>query len=210
MIFLSRVVINSVVPQRRKMLYDCYELHRSIMSAFPDEKGDARRNFDVLFSIQIKENIAELIVQSSIKPDWEQSSLNPRFTDETFRCKEIGGIIEEALKKQKFFLFQLTASPTKKIYSEGKNSKRILLTKEEEQIDWLTRKGQQNGFEISLPSIALHPFEAKSGRKKGIFFRSIQFSGKLIVTEPTRFLNALVGGIGSEKAFGCGLLMLSR
>jgi CRISPR system Cascade subunit CasE len=210
MIFLSRIIINSVVPQRQKILNDFYELHRSIMSAFPDEKGDARQKFNVLFSIRIKENIAEIIAQSGIKPDWEKSSICPRYANETWGCKEIGGIVEEAVKKRKIFSFQLVASPTKKISSEGKNSKRVLLNKEEDQIDWLIRKGQQNGFEVSLPSIILRPSEVKSGRKKEVFFRSVEFSGNLAVTEPKQFLEALVKGIGSEKAFGCGLLMLSR
>jgi CRISPR system Cascade subunit CasE len=179
------------------------------MSAFPDEKGDARQKFNVLFLIKIKENIAEIIVQSGIKPDWERSSLCPRYTNETWECKEIGGIIEAAVKKRKTFSFQLVASPTKKIALEGKNSKRVLLHKEEDQIDWLIRKGCQNGFEVSLPSIILRPPEAKSGRKKEVFFRSVEFSGNLAVTEPKLFFEALVKGIGSEKAFGCGLLMLS-
>lgn len=210
MIFLSRIIINSSAPQRRRILNDCYELHRSIMSAFPDEKGDARQKFDVLFSIRIKENTAEIIVQSCIKPDWEKSSLCPCYTNETWRCKEIGGIIEEVVMKRKTFSFQLVASPTKKISSEGKNSKRVLLNKEEDQIDWLIRKGQQNGFEVPLSSIAVCPSEVKSGRKKGVFFRSVEYSGNLVVTEPIRFYEALVKGIGSEKAFGCGLLMLLR
>lgn len=209
MIFLSRVIINSVAPQRRKMLNDCYELHRSIMSAFPDEKGDARKKFNVLFSMRIKENMAEIIVQSGIKPDWEKSSLCPRYANETWECKEIGGIIEEAVKKRKTFSFRLVASPTKKIASEGKNSKRVLLYKEEDQIDWLIRKGRQNGFEVSLSSIVLRPPEIKSGRKKEVFFRSVEFSGNLVVTEPKLFFEALVKGVGSEKAFGCGFLMLS-
>lgn len=210
MIYLSRITINSIVPQRRKMLIDCYELHRSIMSAFPDEKGDARQKFDVLFYIRTGENSAELIVQSSIKPDWEQSALNPRYANEIYGCKEISKIIEEALKRENTFSFHLTASPTKKIYFEGKNSKRILLTTEEEQIAWLIRKGQKNGFEVALSSISLRPSEAKSGRKKGVFFRSVEFSGKLFVIEHSQFQDALVKGIGSEKAFGCGLLMFSR
>lgn len=209
MIFLSRVIINSVAPQRRKMLNDCYELHRSIMSAFPDEKGNARQKFNVLFSMRTKENTTEIIVQSGIKPDWERSSLCPRYANERWECKEIGGIIEAAVKKRKTFFFQLVASPTKKIASEGKNSKRVLLHKEEDQIDWLLRKGRQNGFEVSLPSINLRPPEVRSGQKKEVFFRSVEFSGNLAVTEPKLFLEALVKGIGSEKAFGCGLLMLS-
>lgn len=210
MIFLSRIIINSVVPQRRKMLGDCYELHRSIMSAFPDENGNARQKFNVLFFARTRENTAELIVQSSIKPDWEQSPLSPRHANEVCGCKEIGKIIEEALDRGNTFSFHLIASPTKKICSEGKNSKRILISKVEEQISWLIRKGQQHGFEVSLPSVALCPLEAKSGRKKGVFFRSVEYSGKLLVTEPNRFIDAFVKGIGSEKAFGCGLLMLSR
>lgn len=210
MIYLSIIMLNSILPQRRRMLADCYELHRSIMSAFPDEGGGVRQKYNVLYSLKACENRMELLVQSDIKPDWEISGLNLHYPGESYSCKEISGIMETAVTNGKIFSFHLTASPAKKILSGGKNSKRVLLSKKDEQIAWLVRKGEQYGFAVSSSSIVVRANDANSGRKKGIFFRSVEFSGKLSILERERFLDALVKGIGSEKAFGCGLLMISK
>lgn len=210
MIYLSRIILNSILPQRRKMLADCYELHRSIMSAFPDEGGGVRRKYSVLYSLKAGENRTELLVQSDIAPDWEKSGLNPHYSGESYSFKEINGIIMAAVVDGKIFSFNLTACPAKKIFLGGKNSKRVLLLKEDEQIDWLIRKGEQYGFAVSPSNVVVRASGANSGRKKGIFFRSVEFSGKLRVVEREQFLDALFKGIGSEKAFGCGLLMISK
>jgi CRISPR system Cascade subunit CasE len=47
-------------------------------------------------------------------------------------------------------------------------------------------------------------------RNKQIRFSSVDFNGILIVTEKNKFYRALFKGIGREKAFGCGLLMIKR
>ncbi len=40
--------------------------------------------------------------------------------------------------------------------------------------------------------------------------RIVQFDGLLEVTDPARFGESLLGGIGSGKGFGCGMLSLAR
>ena len=41
-------------------------------------------------------------------------------------------------------------------------------------------------------------------------FSTVDFSGQLTVTDPQAFRTALLGGVGSAKAFGCGLLLVRR
>lgn len=210
MIYLSQIKINPMLPQRRWLLVDCYELHRSVMSAFPDTDGKARQNFNVLFYLLEEDTKANLIVQSDIEPDWEHSSLKPRNDTESIHIKEVTRVFENAVKNDKTFAFKLTACPSKKVFAGGKNSKRIFIADEEEQIAWLIRKGEQYGFEVNPSSAITCKPNIRSSLKKEIFFRNVEFSGRLRVTERDQFLKAIIQGIGSEKAFGCGLLMLSK
>lgn len=229
MIYLSRIELNSENPQRRRLLADCYELHRSIMSAFPDRAdsvfracardeerggsdlcGGARRRFNVLFRLNDTGSPVELIVQSDIEPDWEKSIFAPCFPGETCCLKETGEIIENAVENGKFFSFHLRACPSKRLMGNGQKGKRVLLSGRDDQLDWFVRKGSQHGFDVVPESLTLASPQSKVGRNKGIFFQSVDYSGRLMVTDKKVFVHALAGGIGAEKAFGCGLLMISR
>lgn len=46
------------------------------------------------------------------------------------------------------FGFDLLCIPSKKEKREGKNSRRILLKTEEERVEWLRKKAEQNGFSL--------------------------------------------------------------
>ncbi len=43
-----------------------------------------------------------------------------------------------------------------------------------------------------------------------ISLSTVDLSGTLEVSEPARFVSALLGGVGHGKAFGCGLLLVRR
>lgn len=52
-----------------------------------------------------------------------------------------------------------------------------------------------------------HTYRRKGGE---IRFSSIDFEGRLEVTDPERFLQTLEEGIGRSRAFGCGMWMIRR
>lgn len=72
--------------------------------------------------------------------------------------------------------------------------------------EWLTRQGERNGFslteEFSLDQDRLEKF--RPGLKHGIF----DVSGRLVVTDPAAMSRVLLEGLGRQKSFGCGLLVL--
>ena len=41
-----------------------------------------------------------------------------------------------------------------------------------------------------------------------IQFSSVDYSGVLVVNEPTLFLQRLIQGYGKSRAFGCGLMLI--
>ncbi|WP_281492764.1 type I-E CRISPR-associated protein Cas6/Cse3/CasE [Leptospira meyeri] len=98
---------------------------------------------------------------------------------------------------------------------EKLKSKRIEIYKENEQVDWLKRKGEQSGFQIL--NLQFDKGEKESASKKtdgriihDIDLLSVTFSGILRVTNKEDFKHAYCNGIGSGKAFGCGMLLLAR
>lgn len=78
--------------------------------------------------------------------------------------------------------------------------------------NWLARQGAAAGFRL-LGAVAVEGDEWRRIRRQGdkpITFNVLDFAGRLEVTEPDRFLAALVRGFGRAKAFGCGLMLIRR
>ena len=94
--------------------------------------------------------------------------------------------------------------------TKKKNGQRVALSKREDLIDWIKRKGEQHGFTLDPASLKTVPRPRQQFSKKGKTgtHTATEFTGKLQVTDPTEFLKAATHGIGSAKAFGFGMLCL--
>ena len=80
-----------------------------------------------------------------------------------------------------------------------------------DQCRWLERKGLQHGFRV-LSAEVVRSDVAKTERPDGGVMVHLwaDFRGGLEVTEPALFSECLTHGVGSAKAFGFGLMMVSR
>jgi len=77
--------------------------------------------------------------------------------------------------------------------------------------DWLMRRGQALGFELQRESVQVEAYQQRRERAdESLGFSSVDISGILRVTDAPAFGQALRTGIGSAKAFGCGLLLIRR
>jgi len=114
--------------------------------------------------------------------------------------------VSAALTEGKLMRFDIMAVPSKKIAVPGsKNSKRVYLIKEDERSAWLKRKAADNGFEV----LSFTEESDASNKIKEGEYRSVVFKGLLRITDHEKFAYAYQNGIGAEKAFGCGMLLLS-
>ena len=108
--------------------------------------------------------------------------------------------------------FDLLAAPSKKVVEPGmKNSKRKFLSAPEERLRWLLRKAEQNGFELlSQEEVGQTVSAVSHKQEKGGFMRfsACRFTGILRITDAEAFQNALCCGIGPEKAYDCGMLLI--
>jgi len=83
----------------------------------------------------------------------------------------------------------------------------------EKGMEWLERKGIQHGFYVENWNVAVggdDEYSVNTKDKNNFLIRTLDFEGKLIVTDTKLFIKALFCGIGPAKAFGCGLLMVRR
>ncbi|MEI7900616.1 MAG: type I-E CRISPR-associated protein Cas6/Cse3/CasE [bacterium] len=217
-LYLSRLFLDPRSKQVQRELSELYELHRTLMRAFPMDgpKPDASAACGVLFRVDedSREGAISVLVQSSVQPDWAPlralaSYLDPAADPEPVTCK--------AIHRQYAMLvggatlsFRLRANPTKR---RKDNAKRVGLYREQEQLAWLRRKAECGGFEV-LQAIAIRePFALgkltdASAARHDLKHNSVKFEGTLRVTEPSAFVQTLRNGIGSAKAFGFGLLSL--
>jgi CRISPR system Cascade subunit CasE len=157
-LYLSRLFLNPRSRQVMSELAQPYEMHRTLMRAFPkttdDKKSKARDEFGVLFRTEIDDErrAVKLYVQSRIEPDWsfldgmtdylcadaerpESKNIMPAYTN---------------IQNGQVFSFRLRANPTKRIakHNDPMKGKRVNLKCECEQIDWLIRKGQMMGESV--------------------------------------------------------------
>jgi len=245
-LYLSRLLLN---PRSRQVMGEIahpYEMHRTLMRAFPNVTGDlqskARDEFGVLFRAEIDDlrGVVKVYVQSRIEPNWSfLDGLNDYLCADTqmpeYEFKDIMPACRK-IQNGQILSFRLRANPTKRIgkHDDTMKGKRVELKREDEQIEWLIRKGQEvgkgipGGFNLLMtkdkdaktdvqlvPRVKVRCEGKQTGRKGGAAHRhvtthfAVLFEGFLRVTDTDALLETLVRGIGAGKAFGFGLLSVA-
>ncbi|WP_326557149.1 type I-E CRISPR-associated protein Cas6/Cse3/CasE [Micromonospora sp. NBC_01796] len=226
--YLSKLQANTYSREFRRDHADIREMHRSVMSGFPDlpKETPARQSQAVLWRLDGVHRGFVAYVQSSSKPDW--SRLPENYLTEAPQVRSLQPVLD-AIAPGRRFAFRLIGNPTRTIPRAGNpkspeprrrtNSQRVARRKPEEQLEWLIRKGEQHGFVIpsahnGQPDVSPSPCLTFTGQKrpndKGhITLEPVRFEGHLIITDAVAFLDALQKGIGHGKAYGCGLISLA-
>lgn len=79
---------------------------------------------------------------------------------------------------------------------------------------WLEQRGKHLGFALDFDTLVAECYEqnqqGKAQKDKLLQFSTIEFTGTLTVTDRQAFERALITGIGSSRAFGCGLMLVRR
>jgi CRISPR system Cascade subunit CasE len=225
---LSKLVLNSRSREVIRDLGDCHQMHRTILSAFPETAGAARAEFGVLFRVEWGgAGRPALLVQSRERPDW--SKLPATYLTEPPDDKDVSEAYA-SIAAGATFRFRLRANPTRRIDTksgpggERRNGRRVELRTEDAQLQWLRRKGEAHGFEVlsvrasgEVPNVRVsdegksrgHRTNGSGHGKSTLTFASVLFEGVLRVSDAEAFRIALAQGIGSAKAYGFGLLSVA-
>jgi CRISPR system Cascade subunit CasE len=213
--YLSRLLLNPRNRRVQKEIADRYQLHRSVMRAFPaDLDPDEER---VLFRLEENRrgNELTLLVQSWTLPDWTwlAESEARGYLLPVNEPNPAVKAFDLDLRAGQNLAFRLRANPTARRRLPDGSKKRIGLQREEEQIEWIERKAARNGF--SILSVRTSDQKKVGGQlyrqdtKQRLTLFSVQFDGLLQVKDPDGVREAVRTGIGSGKAFGFGLLSLA-
>lgn len=212
MIYLSQLILNPASRMVQSELKNPYEMHRTLLNGFTD----SRKNANVLYRLDIHpySGVMALLVQSTIEPNWQP--LEQAGQGHYLHAPPAYKVIELPLRDGQMFRFRLVANPSFK-----KDGKRHAFYKEADQRHWLETKGT-GCAEKKRPSLGFQVLEVdiqKDGNQYGSIHRdeqkhkvtihTVQFNGRLRISDATKFHTALEKGIGPAKAFGCGLLSLA-
>jgi CRISPR system Cascade subunit CasE len=245
-LYLSRILLDSSSRQVMSELAHPYEMHRTLMRAFPnmtnETQSEARDEFGVLFRAEVDglRRAVKVYVQSRIEPNWSfLNGLNDYLCADTgmpqYEHKDIMPACRK-LHNGQVLSFRLRANPTRRIAKQDDlmRGKRVELVREEEQIEWLVRKGRgtethkSGGFEILtnevknsnggvqlIPRVNVCCEGKQKGRKRQeersceTIHLAVRFDGLLRITDVDAFRETLSKGIGPGKAFGFGLLSVA-
>jgi CRISPR system Cascade subunit CasE len=77
---------------------------------------------------------------------------------------------------------------------------------------WLEAQGSKAGFKLIVPPVVATyaPAPVEGQKSRVINFTELDISGQIEVTDPVAFTAKLATGFGSAKAYGNGLMLLSR
>ena len=97
--------------------------------------------------------------------------------------------------------------------SDNGNSRRRMFRNEENRLEWLIRKAEQNGFAIlEVQEFTDEKIKICHTNEKGgtMIMDSYRYSGTLTIKDISAFRRAVQEGIGPGKAYGLGMLLLKR
>lgn len=210
MMIISKLILNLNNPSARQAIRNCHDMHRNLMKAFSqDVNSAARSELGVLYRITTSKNHVFIYVLSREFPDWIKVEKNG------LAC--IGqrdlSYVEKTIENGDILRFNILASTAKKVSDGGKNGRRIFLKSEEERLRWLENKACQHGFSL-ITCKEVEQVKQYGSKKKDnsdtMYLQGVIFSGILKVINKEKLMNAFENGIGAEKAYGMGLLLLSK
>ena len=214
--YLSRLILNPRSRTVQRELADLYQLHRTLMHAFPD--GLAPGEERILFRVDESRegDVPICLVQSWLEPDWAFLEARRDYLlplDSLWwedRRNPAVKPFDPVFRAGQRLAFRLRANPTVK-----RHGKRHALFKEELQRRWMERKAADGGFGLLsltvIPEGNRHGFQRArpEGKSRRLTLYAVRFEGILVVQDPVRFAETIRRGIGPGKGLGFGLLSVA-
>jgi len=208
--YLSRLILNPRSHRTQQELAAPYEMHRTIMSAFPENLANSER---VLFRVDVDRHtgIPTVLVQSQQPADWSALQAADGYllaSDSLGKPNPAQKQFELSVAAGQRLAFRLRANPSFK-----RDGRRLAWLREEDQRAWLDRKAEAGGFRVLsllvIPEgmVTSEKHSVEASHRMSVY--SVRFDGLLMVTDSEKFRDTLAAGIGPAKAFGFGLLSVA-
>lgn len=202
---MTCVEVDRLHPSTRQALADCCDMHRNIMRLFASSDDRlCRTDEQILYRVITQNSAVYLYITSKSFPDLNATSWIKK---EHYRQQDLQRLLA-GFSKGQVFSFDLLTHPSKKQKQANGNSKRVFLRTSEERAAWLSRQGEKNGFHV-IGLYEEEPYDMHGKRSTGIMkLRVVRMKGQLQVVDAEKFAAAYQNGIGPEKAYGLGMLLL--
>lgn len=218
--YLSRVQIDVNNRAKIKDLNHLGAYHNWVEQSFPEEVQNSER-LRHLWRIDDLAGKKYLLVLSKGKPDLQD--LERYGVKGTAVTKSYDRFLND-IHTDQIMRFRLVANPTHAVTKKGESKHRIFPhVTVEQQRQWLVKKANNNGFSVvdeqqttddqmaltfDVVSREYQPLRRSqsSSSGRGARLSKVAFEGILRVTDESKFKNALIHGIGREKAYGMGLM----
>jgi len=234
--FLSRIQINPARREGRHILGSPQAMHAAVLSSFPqtgDERGRVLWRIDQddqkfwLYTVsQSRPDFSHIVEQAgwpTTQAGWDtrpyQTLLNRlengqkwafRLTANPVRTSQATGWVKTG-KNEGHFVY-----PAKADDGEKQRSKRYAHMTADQQLEWFTKRTPNWGFEIpnnslGVPELTLIDRRTDRFQRQGktVTIAKATFDGVLEITDADKLREAMITGMGSAKAYGCGLLTLA-
>ncbi len=203
--YLTKIELSTANRTTWRALGDFQQLHRLVMGLF----GTDRQTAHVLYRVREEQRQIALYLYSDRRILREKLLGFMTLSGE----RDLTGWTADMAQGQ-CWRFDLLASPCKKVPRQGqKNSQRRILRTMEERMQWMCRKAEQNGFRIrECRELEGSSRFGRHGAAQGgkMVLDSYHYQGILEITDEALFRSAVAQGIGPGKAYGLGMLLLSR
>lgn len=205
--YLSRIKLNTANARTMQALAAPNIFHGALESC---EKDGRTRKLWRIDSLRGEDYILVLS-----EKNLDLSDMAAQFGyDDSFETKEYDSFLERISDGSRW-RFRLKANPTVQKYDPHKKRNKVLAhisTKHQEK--WLEKQSAKYGFSLEnkhwlVTGSKWYVFRKNRYSDIKIKLLAVTYEGILTVTNADTLKNALVNGIGREKAYGLGLLTLS-
>ncbi|MEU8501554.1 type I-E CRISPR-associated protein Cas6/Cse3/CasE [Streptomyces lavendulae] len=211
--YLTRIVPDPRSPQARRDTRTAVDLHRRLMSLFPDNAGpDPRARFGVLHRTEDTPTGPHLLIQSNHQPDLTKLPT----TYGTATTKPLDTLLD-ALRPGLTIRYRCVASPVRKPGATTRAAYKlpavVALTGSAAD-EWWLRQADSAGLKIT--NLHAQPLDTAhgtrnphSGDRQRIHHARTRFDGTATVLDPQQLRTKILEGIGRGKSYGCGLLSIA-
>ena len=205
--YLSRIKLDTHKRNTQIALSAVNHFHGAVEHALPQDRNRKLWRLDHLGGADY------LLILSHDQPDLSSMQKQFGFLDSLGETKNYSPLLER-VKKDTRWHFRLVANPTHSEKPKDKNTrgKKYAHISDFFLYQWLERQGVKYGFtynqsEVQITQKKWYGFR-KHGQNPPVRFRAITYEGILQVVDENKMKEALIQGIGREKAYGMGLLTL--
>ena len=199
------VRINDIDSAARRDLSDRNLMHKRVMSMFGHSASDTfRRDANILWRVDDDVDGMFLFVTSTLGPDharlpetWGTLWGRYNYSDYLQRISD-GDRVH----------FEIAANPTR-VKTTPRGKTREPLTGED-ATNWWTRRAEQAGLRVEESATRENPLDSIARFDSTFALATTEFHGVGTVTDAELLHRATVEGIGRGKAYGLGMLTVSR